>query len=103
MCICQVLRVQLLMDSAGSLVRRDSDMNWMDLTVTAIVSIVKVIKHKPGLFERVLIMLKRPTGSVYIGIILYYLIYLPNPFPRGLEVDLEGTSTFPELILLMLH
>ena len=44
-------------------------------------------------------MFKRPTGSAYIGSIINYLIYGPAPFPRGLEVELEGSSTFLTLIL----
>ena len=47
-------------------------------------------------------MSKQPSRSVYIGNIKYYLIYLPDTFPRGLEVDLEGSSTFLPLLLLML-
>ena len=46
-------------------------------------------------------MSKWPTRSVYIGRIIYYLIYLLNPFPRGLEVDLEASNIFPMLTLLM--
>ena len=44
-------------------------------------------------------MSKQPAGSVYIGNNINYLTYLPFTFPRGLEVDLEGSSTFPTLIL----
>ena len=33
-------------------------------------------------------------GSKYIGNIINYLFYLPGPFPRGLEVDLEGAVHF---------
>ena len=43
-------------------------------------------------------MSKRPTGFVYIGSIINYLLYLPDPFPRGLEVDLKGSSIFPTLM-----
>ena len=39
--------------------------------------------------------------SVHIGNITYYPIYLSTPFPRSLEVDLEGSSTFPILMLSM--
>ena len=67
------------------------------------ISAVKVTKHKSGPFEYTIYMLKWPARFVYIGNTLYYPIYLPAPFPRGLEVDLEESSTFPTLILLMLH
>ena len=46
-------------------------------------------------------MSKWPIRSIYIGNTIKCLIYLPIPFPRGQEVDLEGNSTFPILILLM--
>ena len=55
---------------------------------------VKVTKHKSGPFEDVESMSKWPAGSVYIGKMIYYLIYLLDPFPRGLEVDIEGSSIF---------
>ena len=46
-------------------------------------------------------MSRWPTGFAYAGYILYYLIYHPDPFPRGLEVNLEGSSIFPTLKLSM--
>ena len=46
-------------------------------------------------------MSKQPIGLVHIGNIIYYLLYLPDTFHRGLEVDLEGSSTFLTLMLLM--
>ena len=61
--------------------------------------IVKVAKHKSGWFEHAIRMFKWPTGFIYIGNIIYYLAYLPTPCPRGLEVDLEGSSTFSMPIL----
>ena len=76
-----------------------SDVSWMDTTTTAI---VKVAKYKSGPFELAESMSKRPAGFVYIGNIVYYLTNLPNPFPRGLEIDLEGSSRFPTVMLLML-
>ena len=42
-------------------------------------------------------------GSVYIGNLLNYLTYLTDPFPRGVEIDLEGDSTFPPLMLSRLQ
>ena len=39
--------------------------------------------------------------DLYIYVFFYYPIYLPDSFPRGLEVDLEGSSIFPILILLI--
>ena len=53
------------------------------------------------LFEHAQSMSKCPTESAYIGNIINYLKYLPEPFPRGLKVDLEGSSIFPTLKLLM--
>ena len=64
-------------------------------------TIVKVIKCKSALFEHTVGISKRPKGSVYIGSIIYYLTCLLAPFPKGLEVDLEGSSTFSTLMLLM--
>ena len=55
---------------------------------------VKVTKHKLRLFEYAVNMSKWPGRSGYIGNIIYYLTHLPDAFPRGLEVDLEGSSTF---------
>ena len=46
-------------------------------------------------------MSKWTTGSVYIGNTIYYLTNLPNPFAKGLGVNLEGRSILSELILLM--
>ena len=46
-------------------------------------------------------MSKWPGGSVNIGNNIYYIVYLPNPFPSGLEVDLEGSNTFPTFMLLI--
>ena len=68
----------------------------MTMTIT-----VKVIKHKSGLSEHTESMCKYPKGSVYIDNIFCNLIYLPDPFPRGLEVDQEGRNTFPILALLI--
>ena len=48
-------------------------------------------------------MLKWPAGSINIGNIFCNPIYLPDLFPRGLEVDLEGSSTFLTLTPSMLH
>ena len=46
-------------------------------------------------------MSKRPTGLVYIGNIINYFLYLYALFSRGLEVNLEGRSTFLTLMPLM--
>ena len=67
------------------------------------VSIIKVTKHKSRPFGNAISMLKKPKRSVYIGNIYYYLIYLASPFLRDLEVDLEGSSTFPILTLSLLY
>ena len=44
---------------------------------------------------------KWPVGLAYIGNIINYLWHLPDPFPRGLWKELEGSSTFLPLMLLM--
>ena len=46
-------------------------------------------------------MSKQPTGLAYVGNFVNYLLYLPAPFPRGLEIDLERSSIFLLLKLLM--
>ena len=46
-------------------------------------------------------MSKWPAGSVYIGNIINNFLYFPAKFPRGLEVDLEGSSKLLTLILSM--
>ena len=75
---------------------KTSDVSWMNVTM---ITIVKGTKLKSGPFEYAESMSKRPERSVCIGNIIYYLIYLLSPFPRGLEVDLDGSSTFPILML----
>ena len=65
-------------------------------------TIVKISKCKPGPFENTQSMSKWPTRSVYIGNTIDYITYLPASFPRGLGIDLEGSSIFPTLILSML-
>ena len=45
-------------------------------------------------------MSKRPTELVYVGNIINHLFYLPDSFPRGLEVDLEESTIFSTLMLL---
>ena len=62
---------------------------------------VKIPKHKLIPFEHAQSMFKWLAGLVYIGIIFNYLPYLPTYFPGGLKVDLEGSSTFPILMLLI--
>ena len=68
---------------------------------TTLYKTLKVAKCKSRLFKDAQSMSRRPTGSVFIGNIINYRTYLPNPFPRGLEVDLKGSSTFLTLMLLM--
>ena len=58
-------------------------------------------KQKSGLLEHAQSMSKWPVESVYIGNIYYYPRNLLITFPRGLEVDLEGSSTFLIFMLLM--
>ena len=73
----------------------------MGLTIPPTVSIIKVIKCKSGPSEHAISIFKWPRRSVYIGYLLFYLMYLLYPFPGLLEVNLEGSSTFPTLILLI--
>ena len=49
-------------------------------------------------FEHAQSMSKWTTVSVYIA---NYLTYLSASLPKGLEVDLEGSTIFPILMLLM--
>ena len=51
-------------------------------------------------FEHAISMSKWPAGSIHVGNIVYYFTYLPAPFLRGLEIDLEGKTTFPTLTLI---
>ena len=53
-------------------------------------------------FEHTQSMSKWPEGLGYIGNIINYLCHLPAPFPRGLWRDLEGSSIFL-LIMLLMH
>ena len=62
---------------------------------------IKDSKCKLRPFEHTQSMSKWPTEFVYMGNIINYFIYPPDPFPRGLELDLERSSTFPILILLI--
>ena len=73
----------------------------MYMTMPVTVSIVKVTKPKSEPFKYALSMVKCPAVSVHIGNIIHYLIYIPDPFPSSLEVDLKGSSTFPILMLLI--
>ena len=60
---------------------RWDDVSWMDMTMK---TTVKVTKRKSGPFEYAVSMFKWPAGPVYIGNTNNYLIYLLDPFPRGL-------------------
>ena len=64
-------------------------------------AIVKMTKHKSGPFEYAESMPKGPARSVYLGNMIYYLLYLHILLPKGLEADLKGSNTFPILMLLM--
>ena len=68
---------------------------------TILLTIVKVSEYKLGPFEYTQSMSKWPTGLAYVGNFISYLSFLPASFPRGLEVDLEGSSTFLPLMLSM--
>ena len=77
------------------------NVSWIGRTVLAIVITVKVTKRKSRPFEHAVSMSKRPGASIYVGNIIYYLVHLPDPFYRGLEVDLKGSNTVPILMLSM--
>ena len=96
----EILNINIL---PSLIVTTPNNGSWMDLTMPAIVSIVKVTKRKSGLFEHAISMSKQLAGSVYIGNVQYYPMYFLGPFPRGLEIHLEGISTFLTLILSLLH
>ena len=68
---------------------------------TTFLSNNKVSKCKSGPSEHAQSMSKRPTRLAYVGSFIYYLLYLPDPFPRGLGIDLQGSSTFLPFILSM--
>ena len=70
----------------------------MDVTMK---TIKKVTKKYSGPFNHTVSISKWPEGSVYIGYMTYYLIYLPSSFPWGLKVEVRGSSIFPRLILSM--
>ena len=57
-----------------------NEVSWMDM---ALYTTIKVTYIKSGPFEQAKSMCKWPVGFVHIVSIIYYLIYLPNPFPRG--------------------
>ena len=75
-----------------------NDVSWMD---EMLITIVKVSECKLGTFEHTQSMSKWPAGLAYIGSFINYLLYLPDPFLKGLGIDLEGSSTFLPLMLLM--
>ena len=75
-------------------------LSWMDIILF---TTIKVSKCKFGPFEHNQNISKLLKRLLYIGNITNYLPYLPDPFLRGLEVDLEGSSIFPTLTLLITH
>ena len=75
-----------------------SDVSWMD---AVFLSKNKMSEHKSGLFENAQSMSKWLVGLAYIGNFIDYLLYFPDPFPRGPGIDLEGSSTFLPLTLSM--
>ena len=77
---------------------KTSNVSWMDIKL---LTIGKVSKHKLGPFKHAQSLSKQPAGLVYVVNFINYLPYLPAPLPRGLEVDLEGSCTFPTLMLLI--
>ena len=77
---------------------KTSDVSWIN---TTFLNNNKVSKSKLGPFECTQSISKWPTGLAYVGSFINYLLYLPDPFPRGLGIDLKGTSTFLPLTLSM--
>ena len=75
-----------------------SDVNWMNVILF---TTVKVSECKLRPFEHAQSMSKWPAGLGFVGKIINYLCHLLSPFPRGLWKDLEGSSTFLLLMLLM--
>ena len=75
-----------------------SDVNWMD---SIFLSNSKVSECKLGPFEHTQSISNWPIGLVCIGNFINYLLYLPVPFPRGLCIDLGGSSIFLPLTLLI--
>ena len=61
----------------------------------------KVSECKLGLFEYAQSISKLPSRSAYIANFINYLLYLFDPFPRGLGIDLKGSNTFLPLMLSM--
>ena len=54
-----------------------------------------------GLVEYAQSISKWPTGLAYVGSFINSFLYLLAPFPRGLGINLEGSSIFLPLMLLM--
>ena len=75
-----------------------SDVSWMDATF---LRSNKVSECKSEPFEHAHNMSKWPAGLAYVASFMNYLLYLPIPFPRGLCINLEGSSTFLPLTLSM--
>ena len=61
----------------------------------------KVSKCKLGPFEHAQSMSKQPAGLVYVGSLPISFLTFPVPFPRGLFIDLKGSSIFLPLMLLI--
>ena len=74
-------------------------MSWMDVTL---LTTIKVSECKLGPFDHTQSMPKWPKGLGYVGTIINYLLYLPDPFPTGLEIDLKGSNTLL-LFMLFMH
>ena len=71
----------------------------MDLTLF---TTIKVPKCKLGPFEYAQRISKQPTRLLFIGTIINYLPYHLDHFPKDLQVDLEGSSILPTLMLLII-
>ena len=75
-----------------------SDVNWID---TILLTIIKVSEYKLGPVKYAQSMSKRPARSAYIGNFIDCLLYLLAPFPSILGIDLEGSSKFLPLMVLI--
>ena len=68
-----------------------NEVRWMDVIF---LSNNKVSEHKSGLFGHAQSLSKWPAGSAYAGNFINYLLYILDPFPKGLFIDPEGSSIF---------
>ena len=63
----------------------------------------KSVQMQARAFEYTQSISKQLTGSVDIGNTINNLMNLLDTFPKGLEVDLEGSITFPTLYAINVY